>query len=369
MKVGLVLGAGGVLGGAWLVGGLAALTEETGWDPAEADYIVGTSAGSMIGALMVTVPPWFMVAHGRGDSFEGVLDSQGRPAAEADRSAGAQFRLAKALPIPAPGSLRLAARALMQPHRHTPTAVMAGWAPRGLISTEPLKDVVRRTVPSGWSPHPNLWVVACDYTTGRRVPFGRAGSPRADLADAVAASCSIPGFYRPVRIDGRRYVDGGMYSTSNLDILRDEELDLVICLNPTSSLHPTRAWNPAEIVARTFRDQSGRRLGSEAKTMRARGTEVVLIQPTAEDLATMGPNLMSRQRRNEVIETARRTVGAQLRAAGVAELLSELPQGDPRRLAQPPGHPSTWPDLFELRDLVQQRLAAESNGGARARTP
>jgi NTE family protein len=51
MKVGLVLGAGGVVGGAWLTGALHALAAETGWDPAEADYVVGTSAGSMIGAL------------------------------------------------------------------------------------------------------------------------------------------------------------------------------------------------------------------------------------------------------------------------------------------------------------------------------
>ena len=70
MKVGLVLGAGGVVGGAWLTGALHALATETGWDPAEADYVVGTSAGSMIGALCASgVPPWFMVAHSRGSSF------------------------------------------------------------------------------------------------------------------------------------------------------------------------------------------------------------------------------------------------------------------------------------------------------------
>src|SRR5215211_6801644 len=69
-KVGLVLGAGGVLGGAWLVRALHAIASESGWDPGSADYIVGTSAGSMIGALLACgVPPWFMVAHyerGRG---------------------------------------------------------------------------------------------------------------------------------------------------------------------------------------------------------------------------------------------------------------------------------------------------------------
>ena len=97
-----------------------------------------------------------------------------------------------------------------------------------------------------------------------------------------------------------------MYSTSNLDLVRDRGLDLVICLNPTSSLHPTRAWNPAERLARVMRDASGRRLGSEAKKLRAQGTEVVLIQPTDEDLDAMGPNLMSRKDRNPVIATARR---------------------------------------------------------------
>ena len=88
MRIGLVLGAGGVLGGAWLTGGLAALAEETGWDPGSADYVVGTSAGSMMGALLAAgVPPWFMVAHSAGETFEGLTDASGRPAAEADRAA------------------------------------------------------------------------------------------------------------------------------------------------------------------------------------------------------------------------------------------------------------------------------------------
>ena len=124
-------------------------------------------------------------------------------------------------------------------------------------------------VPSGWSPHPNLWVVACDYETGRRVPSAATAPPQADLADAVAASCAIPGIYHPVTIAGRRYVDGGIYSASNLDLLRDEELDLVICLNPTSTLHPIRAINPRERSTSRFQRASGRRLGSEAKKLRA----------------------------------------------------------------------------------------------------
>jgi NTE family protein len=170
----------------------------------------------------------------------------------------------------------------------------------------------------------------------------------------VAASCAIPGFYHPVTIENRRYVDGGLWSTSNLDILRNEHLDLVICLNPTSSLHPTLAWNPAERIAAATRTLSGRRLGSEAKKLRAKGTGVVLIQPTDEDLEQMGPNLMSRRNRNPVIDTAIRTVGEQLREPGNRELLTDLPQGNPYKVRRPDGPPSTWPpDL-----LPGQRAAA-----------
>ena len=204
MKVGLVLGAGGIQGGAWLTGGLDALAEETGWDPTEADYVVGTSAGSMIGALCASgVPPWFMVAHSRGRGLRrACIDANGRPAADADRAAGARFELVRTWPPIGPGSWRLALRTLANPRRYTPATVATGWLPRGIFSTEPLRDTIRRVVPDGWSPHANLWIVACDYATGRRVAFGRDGAPEAELADAVAASCAIPGIYHPV--DDRR---------------------------------------------------------------------------------------------------------------------------------------------------------------------
>jgi NTE family protein len=346
MKVGLVLGAGGVLGGAWLTGGLAALAEETGWDPGAADYIVGTSAGSVIGSLVAAdVPPWFMVAHSAGESFEGLVDADGNPAATASRSGGAVFKLHRALPSLGPGSWRLGVAAMRNPMRYTPTAAVAAWLPVGLISNESIKDVVRRVVRTGWTDHPNTWIVACDYGTGRRVPFGRPDAPEADLPDAVAASCAIPGFYRPVEIGGRRYVDGGVYSPSNLDLLAGAGLDLIVCLNPTSTLEPQASWNPLDRVADGVRRAAGRRLGYEARKVRAKGTEVVLIQPIADDLALMGRNLMRRRGRHALIETARRTVAAQLRSPEVAELLAGLPPGDAHKVARPPGDPSTWPAI------------------------
>lgn len=354
MRIGLVLGAGGVQGGAWLTGALDALAAETRWDPASANYIVGTSAGSMIGTLLAAgIPPWFMVAHSEGEEFEGMTDARGNPTAEADRSGGAIFRISPgALPL-FPGSLPLVIRSLIRPRRHTPAGVLAGWLPRGIVSGDALRDIVKRSVAGTWTEHPNHWVVACDYANGRRVSFGRAGAPRAKVADAVAASCAIPGFYQPVRISGRRYVDGGIWSTSNLDVVRGLSLDLVICLNPTSTLHPLRVANPVEAVRLLTSHEAGRRLGSEARKLREEGTRVALVQPTKRDLDTMGVNLMSSRNRNEVIRVARETTASQLADPVLSELVADLPAGDPDAIRRPTSPASEWPSLTELAERVR----------------
>jgi NTE family protein len=361
VKVGLVLGAGGVLGGAWLTGALDAIADETDWDPGSADFIVGTSAGAMIGALSAAgVPPWFMVAHSAGESFDGVLAANGTPASEADRAAGASYRLHRGLPAIGPGSLRMALTALSNPLRHTPLQVVAGWLPAGFVSTDSLKDIVHRAVPGDWVDHPNYWAVTCDYHTGRRVPFGRLDAPNAHIADAVAASCAIPGFYHPVKIGRRRYIDGGVCSASNLDLVAGRGLDLVICLNPLSSgtelddddrrngrgpLRRLAPLDPRDWLGALSRQANGRRLAHEAGKVRRFGSEVLLIEPTAQDHAAMGHNLMSGARRQQVIETAIGTTRAQLKCARAQDLLRDLPPGEPHKVRRPDGPPSSWPEL------------------------
>jgi NTE family protein len=321
MGVGLVLGAGGVVGASWLIGALDALESETGWKAAEADVIVGTSAGSVVGTLAATgIPAEYMAAYSSGSSLDGLEAPEGTTldidqiAADAERESGDGYRLQLGLPPVGPGSWRMALSTLRNPLRHSPSAVVAGWLPRGFISTAPISRLVDRFVDGDWPAHPNLWVVGCDYVTGRRVAFGRDDAPRAAIRDGVAASCAIPAFYHPVRIEGRRYVDGGICSVSNADMLCDRGLDTVVVLNPMSSAESQTARNPALRLAAALRSSARRRLEHEVGKLRAQGTEVLVLQPTADDLSVMGANLMARGRRVEVMEQARSSTARQLRA-------------------------------------------------------
>ncbi|WP_205698916.1 patatin-like phospholipase family protein [Conexibacter sp. SYSU D00693] len=330
MRIGLVLGAGGVVGASWLVGALEALADETGWDPASAEHVVGTSAGSVVGAIVADgLAPALMGAHLQGPAGDDVQDADDRADELAERVGGHELRLARALPPIGPGSARLALSSLVHLRRRPPAMLMAGLLPRGFVSTDPIKDLVRDKVRGAWPEHPSFWAVAADYGTGRRVAFGREDAPVADVTDAVAASCAIPGFYHPVRVAGRSYVDGGICSMSNLDLLCGRGLDLVVCLNPTSSLAEAAGGTPGERMGALMRAASGKRLGHEARKLRARGTEVLLVQPSAEDVALMGVNLMAHGRRVEVLEQARRST-----ALAVRELRREgalLPGSSRRR--------------------------------------
>ena len=315
MQVGLVLGAGGVVGASWLIGALQAVSAETGFEPADADRIVGTSAGSVIGALGAAgAAPAQMAAYIGGGTLDRVAEAEDRADSLTDRVEASVYRLQRALPPIGPGSWRLALNTVRHPLRHSAATVLSGWLPRGFVSTEPVSALVDHVVGERWPVRPTLWSVAADYRDGRRIAFGREDAPRAPIAAAVAASCAIPGFYHPVEIAGRRYVDGGVCSTSNLDLLCGLGLDLVVCLNPTSSLaHNSGRW-PIDRLAAALRSASGRRLGHEARKLRAEGTDVIVLQPCAEDLEVMGPNLMARDRRVEVMEHAARTTSRDLRA-------------------------------------------------------
>jgi NTE family protein len=322
-----------VVGASWLIGALVALESETGFSPTQADIIVGTSAGSVVGAL--TAAGWpapYMAAYSSGRSLDGFAELEGA-AAELDelalqeRENPDRFRLQLAPPPIGPGSWRMALSTLRNPFKHSPSAVIGGWLPRGTVSTVPIRSLIARFVGDEWPDR--LRVVACCYRSGRRVCFGAPDAPVAEVADAVAASCAIPAFYHPVSIDGRRYVDGGLCSLSNLDLVRHEDIDVAVCLNPMSSLAPVAGGGPAGALMGVVRGSARRRLEHETRKLEASGIEVLTVEPSSEDLAVMGTNFMSRKRRSEVTEMAHRSVARDLRRRRVD--LPALTGARPRR--------------------------------------
>lgn len=304
---GIVLGAGGALGAAWTIGALAALQDHHGWDPRDADVLVGTSAGSVLASFLgCGVGVDVLVDHQRGIAHPDQPDLDYDPAGE---------RSMPLLPWPGIGSPRGVLSTALHPWRATAMGALSTMLPQGRGSLAPIGHLIDAVCPRGaWAAHPQTWLVAMDYDSGRRVVFGQDDSPHAGLRDAVMASCAIPGWYTPVRIGGRRYVDGGACSPASLDLVSSLHLDEVIVLSPMTSLDYDRPVSLAARLERRFRRLVTKQLLGEVKKVAATGTTVTLLGPGAEDLAAIGANLMDPSRRELVFTTSLRTSAASFRA-------------------------------------------------------
>ncbi|HWC34916.1 MAG TPA: patatin-like phospholipase family protein [Mycobacteriales bacterium] len=304
---GLVLGGGGVLGAAWMIGALSALAEAYDWDPREAEVVVGTSAGSVVGAMLscgLSVP--MLVNHQRGIVAPGDPDIGFDP----DTAAGGTLPPRPQLRI---GSASLLAKTVLHPRRVPVLAALSGLAPRGRGTLDALSDLVHQVNPDDiWPQRPQPWMVAMDYDTGRRVAFGAPDSPPARLADAVMASCAIPGWFTPVQIGDRCYVDGGTLSPASVDLLAGRGLDEVIVLAPMISFDYDEPSTVVARMERRFRRAMTKRTLHEAGKVRRSGTAVTLLGPGREDLEAIGVNLMDHRRRGRVLDTSLRTTAAAL---------------------------------------------------------
>jgi len=303
-RVGLVLGAGGVLGAAWTAGALVALQERLGRPLGELDLVVGTSAGSiMAAALRCGVGVADIVEHQRGAQLVDLPHLS-----DLDQDAGPL----PPLPRLRIGSPRLLARTALAPHKVRPWVAASALVLQGrgqLQALGVLVDALMTLDGPGrdWPQRGETWIMAVDYESGRRIAFGRSGAPGASLADAVVASCSIPGWYEPKIIDGRRYVDGGICSGTSLDLLSRADLDEAYVLAPMASYALDNPRSPAARLERVFRRIITLGLTREVRKVEAKGTTVTVLTPGPEDLAAIGANLMNPASRRQVLETSLRT--------------------------------------------------------------
>ncbi len=342
-RIGLVLGAGGVIGHAFHAGVLDGLCDATGWDPRDAEVIVGTSAGSVVGGLLRA---GFTAGDLAARSMGEPLSAEGAALAGRADIGGGPTRVPTRPPrrrgLPRMASPTLLVRAALRPFwMNRPGVMLAGALPAGAVPTELVAAGFRPLFGSDW-PERELWLTAVRLRDGQRVVFGRDGAPAAHVADAVAASCAIPSFFEPVTIGGVAFVDGGAHSPTNADLLAeyrspsqapapatpvgkaagsaDRELDLVVVSSPMSiagnRLRPSLDL-PARRLCRFY-------LGQEAARIRRRGVPVLAFQPTADDLKVMGMNAMNPSRRAPVTRQAKQSALKKLEREDTNALLSPL---------------------------------------------
>jgi predicted acylesterase/phospholipase RssA len=293
--IALALAGGGPFGAIYEIGALAALEESLdGLDLNDLDCYVGVSAGSFVAAALangVTVSEMYrlFIAGGRGaDAIAPGLFM--RPALR-------EFlRAALGLRIPT-GIFDNEAI-----HRY----LEAVFARKG--RTNDFRRLPRR-----------LFLVATDLDTGESVSFGRPGHDHVPISRAVQASAALPGLFPPVEIDGRWYVDGALKKTLHASEALDEGAKLVLCVNPIVPYDASLAAEKGRarharliegglpvVLSQAFRSviHSRMAVGFSKYRTQYRGSDVVLLQPAADDTEIFFTRIFSYASRVRVCEHA-----------------------------------------------------------------
>ena len=270
MALGLVLGGGGIVGIAWEIGVLAGLAGELGWDPGGAEVIVGTSAGSVIGTSL---------RHGR--TLDDLVEEQ--------RTGG--LRIGPRSPAPADPAAALEVFKRWAGVEHMDQEAARATAQLALAVPTPDEDAMvesfRGVLPSEDWPPGDLRVTGVSVSTGERVAWTAASG--VELVRAVTASCAVPGMFPAVSVGADRYLDGGLWSGSNADVLVGADLGSALFIGPMG-------------VGRTgLGAMSARMLERERVALAAAGTSLQVLEP-GERFQAAAMQLMDPSRRVEALE-------------------------------------------------------------------
>src|SRR5579859_1901121 len=248
----LVLGGGGVAGVAWELGILMGLYD-TGVDVRGADVIIGTSAGSVVGAQIAS-----------GTDLESLFASQLTPV-EQSKERMVTFDVAQMMEV---FSQAIAGAGTDLKAMRARIGAYALAAPT--ISEAERRAIIESRLPAQTWSQQCLLIVAVDTGTGEEYIMDRESG--VSLVDAVAASCAVPGIWPPVTIAGRRYMDGGVRSATNADLAAGYER--VLILNPLGEGANFFGVGPA----------------AEAVALERAGSKVLVIGPDAASAGAIGTN-------------------------------------------------------------------------------
>ncbi|HEV2364104.1 MAG TPA: patatin-like phospholipase family protein [Caulobacteraceae bacterium] len=267
----LVLGGGGPVGIAWEAGLIAGLAQE-GVDLAAAERIIGTSAGSFVGARLA-------LGHRAADIAAAILHEADHP------------------PPPAPGGSASRPPDLTFLFQKMQEAASGERDPKEVrreigafaLAADTMDEAAFVAMfghnfaglPEDAWPERDFACTAVDAQTGEFVVWDKSSG--VGVVRAVTSSCSVPGIYPAITIKGRRYIDGGMRSSTSADLAAGADLAVVVAVRG-------RDDDP-----RTQRLRE--RVNAELDGLKAGGTRVELIVPDADSIEAFGPNLMDFRRR------------------------------------------------------------------------
>jgi NTE family protein len=277
----LVLAAGGVVGEAWMSGVLGGIEDTAGVELHRVEAFVGTSAGAIVAARLAAGEPLRRPPRSRSAATQIADEKEG----------GGLLLTAARWGWGATAPLAPLATALAAPGGALLRSALLARAPATGRTVAGLRSEIDA---SGVRFDGSLRICCVDKSSGRRVVFGAPGAPAASVGQAVAASCAIPWVYAPVRIGDREYVDGGVWSVTNLDAAPAQRDTQLLCLDATAALSST--------LGRAFRVA----VAVELQILRRRGARVEHVTPDDEAAEALGPDFMAAGRAGAALATGYR---------------------------------------------------------------
>ena len=321
-RVGLALAGGGPLGAVYEIGALAALEESIeGLDLNNAAIYVGISAGGIIAAGLANgITPHDMcrlfVESDAGEAHEELFRPEMllRPAWE-------EFSIrAAAFPILLAGGLFHYVTHRGKTSVANSLERLKGVLPTGILSGEGIHEFMQRAFSEAGRTDDfrelkqKLVIVATDLDSGEAIRFGRPGYDHVPISKAAQASAAVPGLFPPVEIGGRYFVDGALRKTLHASIALEEEVDMLICLNPIVPYNARSLHKPGKlaqggllaVLSQTLRAiiHSRVEIGMSNYVVNYPDTDIILVEPSTEDADMFFTNLFSYNSRRRMCESA-----------------------------------------------------------------
>ncbi len=305
-KTALVLAGGGILGAVYEIGALRAMNDMlVNHTVNDFDVYVGTSAGALVAAMLANgmTPKEMMQAI--SDNHPEVRGIQAEDIFQSNLN-----ELVRRLPR-LPRTMLRSARTFLAHFTEMPLADIlwefADLLPTGLYSGAALQayleEILQREgcVNRFDQLEKELYVVATDLDTGERAVFDASTS--APISKAVAASSAVPVLYKPVRIQGRDYIDGGIRGNASVDLAIEAGAELIVCVNPLAPLNvadlPGSGRHLADegmrtVIRQTLRVLLHSGLRYHIKSLRHKypDVDIILIEPRPDDQRMFAYDLM-----------------------------------------------------------------------------